>query len=218
MGNTQDVDMVLSMYPGQRYELEYKYTTWDDSSQRYSPASICSHWLTPSTPMSRLTSMVSKASWILAMLYLGENPWISYRFAHPYERIIPPLPSTPQSSLNLSSITIAKPIWYSLKYAGRGLMFMLYRELLSSEDGRLFVVVSLGLKFLCTSDLVTLKNRLCQYLDYSEWRNLKICTMTASEKASLSSLRSVFLPPRHKSSTRNRHVIFVALLISSNQD
>lgn len=35
-GRSADVDMVLSIYPGHRYELEYKYTTWVDAYGRAS--------------------------------------------------------------------------------------------------------------------------------------------------------------------------------------
>ena len=49
-------------------------------------------------------------------------------------------------------------------------------------------------------------------LDYSEWRNLKICTMTASEKASFGSPNSVFLPCHGTNPLREIDMLFLSRL------
>ncbi len=92
MGDTQDSDMILSIYPDNRYELEYKYTTWVDLAHREVLPRIRME------PIARILDDQEQSglSWQSEsimdtgpMLYLGSASLDkSARYAHPYERQI----------------------------------------------------------------------------------------------------------------------------------
>ncbi|MEL6851479.1 MAG: DUF6687 family protein, partial [Bacteroidota bacterium] len=90
-GESRTADMVLSMYPGQRYELEYKYTTWVDTTRQAAFARV------PLQPLAdRLNKLEPSATWEAdrvrdtgpGLRIKGEALSKAERFAHPYERSI----------------------------------------------------------------------------------------------------------------------------------
>lgn len=100
-GQSHTADMVLSMYGGQRYELEYKYTTWVDTAHR---TSFPRMHLRPLA--KRLNELEQGQGQWLADSIMDTGPILrletdrmskSARFDHPYRRHIPPSSLAPET-------------------------------------------------------------------------------------------------------------------------
>ncbi|MEM6344533.1 MAG: DUF6687 family protein [Bacteroidota bacterium] len=98
-GLSREADMVLTCYNGQRYELEYKYTTWVDTAER---------WAYPRLPLDPLaeklnTQETSPLLWggdrIMdtgpQLRLRGEILDKAARFDHPFKRAIYPSSLSP---------------------------------------------------------------------------------------------------------------------------
>ena len=99
-GLSREADMVLSCYQDQRYELEYKYTTWVDTETR---------WAYPRLPFDKLAEKLNaqefnSLSWqgdrIMdtgpQLRLRGEELDKAARFDHPYNREIYPSSLNPE--------------------------------------------------------------------------------------------------------------------------
>jgi hypothetical protein len=90
--HSEDTDMVLSIYPGQRYELEYKYTTWIDTATRKSFPRIQPEGLIAllnAEETSGLTWQAQKFTDTAPLISLNSNSFTKeQRYDHPFTRKI----------------------------------------------------------------------------------------------------------------------------------
>lgn len=99
-GLSREADMVLTCYDQQRYELEYKYTTWVDTADRYAYPRL------PLTPLAHKLNAQEASSQLWfgdrimdtgPMLRLGgEHLSKAARFDHPFKRDIFPSSINPE--------------------------------------------------------------------------------------------------------------------------
>lgn len=88
-GQSQEADMVLSLYEGQRYELEYKYTSWVDTATRLSFPRLPLQPLADQLNAQEIPGQSWSGDGIMdtgPQLRLGKALPKHLRYAHPYER------------------------------------------------------------------------------------------------------------------------------------
>jgi hypothetical protein len=88
---SQEADMVLGLYGDQRYELEYKYTTWVDTETRWSYPRLALEALVARLQAQEFGPHQWRGDRIMdtgPMLRLGEPLPKNERYAHPFAREI----------------------------------------------------------------------------------------------------------------------------------
>jgi hypothetical protein len=90
--HSENADMVMSIYPGQRYELEYKYTTWIDTATRKSFPRIQPEGLVAlinKEETSGFTWQAQKFTDTAPLISLNSNSFTKeQRYDHPFTRQI----------------------------------------------------------------------------------------------------------------------------------